>query len=135
MAENSGRKTGAGLAAIALIRGSSMSKRLIALSAMLAVCLAVTAPGGHAAEPKAKAAAKTAATVKGKRCKTLVGEMVTFGEESTRDGASNALDREIKAWETRYSVKAKPQDRKMVCKDYIKMLNEFECKVTAVVCR
>jgi hypothetical protein len=102
---------------------------------MLAVCLAVTAPAGHAAEPKTKAAAKAAANTQGKRCKTLVGEMVTFGEESTRDGANNALDREIKAWETRYSVKAKPQDRKMVCKDYIKMLNEFECKVTAVVCR
>jgi hypothetical protein len=135
MAENSGRKTGAGLAAIVLIRGSSMSKRLIALGAMLAVCLAVTAPSSHAVEPKVGTAAKSAASTKGKRCKTLVGEMVTFGEESTRDGANNALDREIKAWEARYSVKAKPQERKMVCKDYIKMLNEFECKVTAVVCR
>lgn len=104
---------------------------------MLAVCLAVAAPACHAAEAKAKAkaGARTAASSKGKRCKTLVGEMVTFGAESTRDGANNALDREIKAWETRYSVKAKPQDRKMECKDYIKALNEFECKVTAVVCR
>ena len=68
-------------------------------------------------------------------CKSLSGEMVGFGQEGTRIYAKAALDREIAAWETRASRKAKPKDRKMACKDYIKFLNEFECKETAVVCR
>jgi hypothetical protein len=68
-------------------------------------------------------------------CKTLGGEMVGFGEEATRVHAKAALDREIAAWETRANRKAMPKDRKMVCKDYIKFLNEFECKETAVLCR
>lgn len=135
MAENSGRKSDAGLAAIALIRGIEMLKKSSAISAMLAVGIAVSGPAWHGAEAKTKASTNAAANTKGKSCKTLAGEMVTFGEESTRDGANNALDREIKAWETRYNVKAKPQDRKMACKDYIKAINEYECKVTAVVCR
>jgi hypothetical protein len=135
VAENFGRKSGAGLAAIALFGGREMQKHSRAASAIrvaglaMAVGLAMifTASGGAEAAAKAKA--------KPRNCKTLVGEMVSFGEDSTRSGANEALDREIAAWETKYSVKAKPQDRQMACKDYIKFLNEYECKVTAVVCR
>ncbi len=68
-------------------------------------------------------------------CKTLKGEMVAFGEQSTRSYAESALDKAIVAWETRAGVKAEPKDRKVSCKVYISVLNEFECKAEAVVCR
>jgi hypothetical protein len=68
-------------------------------------------------------------------CKTLKGEMVGFGEHSTRAEAEDALSREIAAWEVKYSLKANPKNQKTVCKDYIKFLNEFECKAEAVLCR
>jgi hypothetical protein len=106
-----------------------MLKKSSAIGAMLAVIavLGATASDGFAAKTKNPAPAKT--------CKTLVGEEVTFGEESTRSGADAALDKEISAWETKYNVKAKPQDRKMECKVYLEFLNEYQCKVTANVCR
>lgn len=69
------------------------------------------------------------------RCKTLKGEMVGFGEQSTRTRAEDLLSREIAAWEAKYGLKAKPKNQKTTCKDYIKFLNEFECKAEAVLCR
>jgi hypothetical protein len=110
-----------------------MLKKAGASSAVAAMVVAMATLAPYGADAKDRAQTRNRAD---KRvCKTLVGEMVAFGEQSTRDGANNVLDREIKTWETRYNVKAEPQDRKMACKDYIKLLNEFECKVTATVCR
>lgn len=68
-------------------------------------------------------------------CKTLTGEMVGFGEQPTKTEADEILSQKITAWEAKYSLKAKPKNHKTVCKDYIKFLNEFECKAEAVLCR
>ena len=68
-------------------------------------------------------------------CKTLKGEFVGFGEETTRGDAEHALDREITTWEQRSGMKAAPKDRSVGCKVYIGWLNEFECKAEATVCR
>ena len=68
-------------------------------------------------------------------CKTLKGEFVGFGEQTTRGDAEKALDRAIAAWETRAGLKSKPKNRKVACKVYIEWLNEFECTAEAVVCR
>ena len=68
-------------------------------------------------------------------CKTLTGEYVAFGEESTRNYADAALDKAISDWETRTGLKAAPKNRAMACKDYIQFLNEYLCTATATVCR
>jgi hypothetical protein len=68
-------------------------------------------------------------------CKTLKGEFVGFGEQTTRGDAEKALEREIAAWEQRSGLKAAPKDRNVACKVYIGWLNEFECKAEATVCR
>ncbi len=68
-------------------------------------------------------------------CKTLKGEFVGFGEQTTRGDAEKALEREIAAWEQRSGLKAAPKDRNVACKVYIEWLNEFECKAEATVCR
>ena len=68
-------------------------------------------------------------------CKTLKGEFVGFGEQTTRGDAERALDSEIAAWERRSGLKATPKDRNVACKVYIQWLNEFECKAEATVCR
>ena len=68
-------------------------------------------------------------------CKTLKGEFVGFGEQTTRGDAEKALEREIAAWEQLSRLKATPKDRNVACKVYIEWLNEFECKAEATVCR
>ncbi len=68
-------------------------------------------------------------------CKTLKGESVSFGEPAARKDAEEALDKEIKAWAEHYNVEAKPKDRKIACKVYIEMLNEFTCTAEAALCR
>jgi hypothetical protein len=68
-------------------------------------------------------------------CKTLKGEMVGFGEQTTRKDAEAVLSRAIAEWEAKAGRKAQPKRRKTVCGDYIKFLGEFECKAEAVVCR
>lgn len=73
-------------------------------------------------------------TALGASCKTLKGEFVGFGQESAKSYADGVLDRQIGDWETRHNRKAVPKNRKMVCKDYIKALNEFECTAEATVC-
>ena len=80
----------------------------------------------------AKPAPKPAASG---HCKTLKGEFVGFGEQTTRSDAEKALDHEIAAWEQRAGLKAMPKDRNVACKVYIKWLDEFECKAEATVCR
>jgi hypothetical protein len=67
-------------------------------------------------------------------CKTLKGEMVGFGEASTRDYAESKLKKAIASWEERTGKKAKPRNRTVDCKVYIKFLGEYECKAEAVVC-
>jgi hypothetical protein len=76
-----------------------------------------------------------AAPVSSKSCKTLKGEFVGFGEQSTKADAEAKLAAEIVAWETRTGLKVQAKDRKLACKVYIKFLNEFECTAEAVVCR
>lgn len=100
---------------------------MVAFAAILAG-LAVTAASVHAKPVRGKPA-------QAKSCKVLKGEFVAFGEQSARDYANGALDKEIAAWEARYSRKAEPKNRKLVCKDYIKSLNEFECVAEAELCR
>ena len=68
-------------------------------------------------------------------CKTLKGEFVGFGEQTTRSDAEIALDQQIANWEERSGIKAKLRDRKVGCKVYIEWLNEFECTAEAVLCR
>jgi hypothetical protein len=69
-------------------------------------------------------------------CKTLKGEWVGFGEKDTRQEAETRLDQEISGWKQRYSLASlKPKARKVSCKVYIQMLNEYECKAEATVCR
>ncbi|NJM34009.1 MAG: hypothetical protein HC850_04065 [Rhodomicrobium sp.] len=70
-----------------------------------------------------------------KTCKTLKGEFVGFGEQTTKADAEAKLSAEIAAWETRTGLKAQPKGQKTDCKVYIKFLNEFECTAEAVVCR
>jgi hypothetical protein len=69
-------------------------------------------------------------------CKTLKGESVSFGEPAARKDADVALDKEIRAWAEHYHVAAPaPKNRKMACKVYIEMLNEFACTAEASLCR
>lgn len=68
-------------------------------------------------------------------CKTLKGAGVTVGEESSRKDADERLDKEIAVWAERYKVPANAKNRKMECKVYIELLNEFECNAEATVCR
>jgi hypothetical protein len=60
---------------------------------------------------------------------------VAFGEQAAKAYAASALDKQIAAWEARYNREAEPKNRKMVCRDYIKALNGFECVTEAEVCR
>ena len=92
------------------------------LTSLLAACVPA------AAKPAAKPSAAG-------YCKTLKGEFVGFGEQTTRGDAERALEREIAAWERRSGLKATPKDRNVACKVYIQWLNEFECKAEATVCR
>jgi hypothetical protein len=92
------------------------------------IMLLVAAHEPVAAKPVAKPAAAG-------YCKTLKGEFVGFGEDTTRGDAERALAREIAAWEQRSGMPAKPKDRNVACKVYIGWLNEFECKAEATVCR
>lgn len=81
------------------------------------------------------AAAKPAPRPAAGYCKTLKGEFVGFGEQTTRGDAERALDKQIASWEERSGIKAKPKERKVGCKVYIAWLNEFECTAEAVLCR
>lgn len=69
-------------------------------------------------------------------CKTLKGEWVGIGTDSTRKEAESRLDKEIASWRERYKLaSAKPKSRKVGCEIYIKVLNEYFCTAEAVVCR
>lgn len=68
-------------------------------------------------------------------CKTLKGEMVGFGEASSREFAEDKLNKAIADWEQRTGKTAKPRNRTVDCKVYIAFLDEYECKAEAVVCR
>lgn len=68
-------------------------------------------------------------------CKALKGESVSFGEESARKDASEALEKAVVAWAEHYQVAPKPKNRKMVCKVYIEFLGEFTCTAEATLCR
>jgi hypothetical protein len=99
----------------------------------IATCLCLLISLFAAGEPvAAKPATKPA---KPANCKTLKGEFVGFGENSTRGDAEKSLDKQIASWEQRYSITAKPKDRKVSCKVYIEWLNEYECAAEAVLCR
>jgi hypothetical protein len=77
----------------------------------------------------------TSGALKAATCETLKGEMVGFGEQSTRNLADEKLNEAISSWETRRKVKATPKKQKLECKVYIDFLNEFECAAEAEVCR
>ena len=69
-------------------------------------------------------------------CKTLKGEWVGFGPDSTRKEAESRLDKEIASWRERYSLAGiKPKSRKVGCDIYLKALNEYLCTAEALVCR
>ena len=69
-------------------------------------------------------------------CKTLKGEWVGIGTDSTRQEAESRLDKEIASWRERYKLTSvKPKGRKVGCQMYIKALDEFFCTAEAVVCR
>jgi hypothetical protein len=68
-------------------------------------------------------------------CKTLKAAGVTVGEDSSRKDAEERLDKEIAAWAEHYGQPANAKNRKMECKVYIELLNEFECNAEATVCR
>lgn len=80
------------------------------------------------------AVACAAGPVSAASCKTLKGEMVGFGEASTREYAESKLKKAIAGWEERTGKKAKPRNRTVDCKVYIEFLGEYECKAEAVVC-
>lgn len=67
-------------------------------------------------------------------CKTLKGEMVGFGEASTRGYAESKLKKAITEWEERTGKKATPRNETVDCKVYIEFIGEYECKAEAVVC-
>ena len=81
-------------------------------------------------------AAPTAKSKPAPFCKTLKGEWVGFGAEGTRKEAESRLDQELANWGKRYSVATvKPKDRKVDCRVYMEVLNEYFCTAEAVVCR
>jgi hypothetical protein len=103
-----------------------MSRRF---AAALAACFLLAAP--VSAAPTAAAKAKGAPF-----CKTLKGEWVGIGTDSTRQEAESRLDKEIASWRERYKLTSvKPKGRKVGCEMYIKALNEYFCTAEAVVCR
>jgi hypothetical protein len=81
-------------------------------------------------------AAPVAKTIPAPFCKTLKGEWVGFGEDGTRGEAESRLDQELANWGKRYSITpVKPKDRKVGCRVYMEVLNEYFCTAEAVVCR
>lgn len=69
-------------------------------------------------------------------CKTLTAAWVGFGEDSSRKEAEIRLDKEVSAWREKYKLASlKPRARKTACNIYIELLDEYECKAEAVVCR
>jgi hypothetical protein len=76
-----------------------------------------------------------AGTASAASCKTLKGEMVGFGKETSREYAESKLNKAIADWEDRTGKKATPRNRTVDCKVYIDFLNEYDCKAEAVVCR
>ncbi|MBC8051291.1 MAG: hypothetical protein H7X92_14260 [Chitinophagales bacterium] len=108
-------------------------------SALVSILAAVCAFGAFSANAQAPVTAPPVVkkTVKpGKRCKTLIGEMVTFGEQTTRESAVEKLDEAIAAFRAKPgNEQAIEKDRTLDCKVYIKWLNEYECTATATVCK
>jgi hypothetical protein len=69
-------------------------------------------------------------------CKTLKGEWVGVGVGGTQKEAETRLEQALTSWGQRYSIASvRPKDRKVGCKVYLELLNEYYCAAEATVCR
>ncbi len=115
-------------------------KSCLRAAVILAACASITPIDAAMAQTPAPAL-PPAPTIKkapkpGKKCTTLTGEMVFFGQEIPRNDAIRRLDEEIVAFRAKPgNEKAKESGRNVKCELYISVLNEYLCTAAATVCK
>ncbi len=112
-------------------------KSCLRVAVICAACASITpamAQTPAPASPSAPAVKK--APKPGKKCKTLTGEMVFFGQEIPRNDAIKRLDEEVVAFRAKPgNEKAVESGRNVKCEIYISVLNEYLCTAEATLCK